>query len=142
MEKKHVFEFNTARGKMVVGTDNLEELAMQSWFMNFMGMSTPTPVAAPQPIVQQPSEELIMQRAQQMAEQMVQQQMQQQQTPSVPQPQQAPAPQQQAPAQQQAPIRQQYLDIVPDKMTKDLWEQMSPHEQEAYAQKYTQPQQQ
>jgi hypothetical protein len=51
--KKHVFVFNTSIGEMTVGTDDLRELSLQSWFTNFLGVNKQEPVQ-PQP-TQQPS---------------------------------------------------------------------------------------
>lgn len=129
-EKKHLVRMSTARGDIVVHTDDLSEV------LDVMLQQQSSSRKATY------TEEDVVQRAQQMVNSWIaQQQVQYQQQPMA---------QQQAPEQrsrtqgvqaQQAGVGAQgvqrsYLDITPDKMTAEVWASLSKEQQKEYAKRY------
>lgn len=144
-DKRHVFVFNTDMGEMTVATDDLREIEARPWFQRFFGS------VSKRDVPEEPDYEV---RARQLAQQMYEEAMQRQaQAAQQAQQQQSQVPPQQArqatsqsqqpqgaarvpvPPQQQQ-VRQSYLEIPPDKLSNEMWEQMNEAEQRAYYQKY------
>lgn len=146
-EKKHMLVFLTGVGEFVIATDNINEIADEGWFREFLQLHGPPRVTtkpAPQSVPQQPAP------AQQSAQRP--QQPAQQSQPALPQQPLGPAsvpPQAQQTQQQRAqfdttprpPAASQvppstFLEIHPDKMGRDIWESLQPEQQTQWMQRW------
>jgi len=127
-EKKHMIKMSTEKGDVVVYTDDLRD-AIDT-------IMTIPPMPPPKAIY---TEEEVMRRAQAMAQQWISQQQAAQQqafeqrsrTQGVQAQQAGPVPQG---MQQQIPSS--FLDITPDKMTREIWGSLTKVQQEEYAKRY------
>jgi len=122
--KRHFIIYIQDSGQLIIGTDDLADIARQEWFRQMMSNNTahlynqpePAPVRyaapAPQPVQQRP----------------VQQSMPEQR------PVQQPPPPPSPPREQALP--ESFMDVPPNAMRQDMWQAMSAEQQHVWAQKY------
>lgn len=110
--KRHVVVFTTERGEMAIATDDIEELAQQQFFREFMGLSRPVRYERPEPEPERPV-------VRQAPVQPVQQPPQQRQSPM-----------------QRRPAQTDFLQVTPDQMTQQVWESLTAQQRELYMQNW------
>jgi hypothetical protein len=119
-EKRHVLVFRTEQGDLLLGTNNLTDVSEQEWFRLFLNVQSVRDVRVQQPPQQQEQQRFSPP--------------QQQQAPQpAPQMRMPPRPQQQAPARQ---IPSSIMDVIPDNMTVDLWNEMTGEQQQQWLKKF------
>lgn len=126
-EKKHMLVFLTGVGEFVIATDNINEIANEGWFREFLQLHGPPRVTErPQPQPQSQAQQPLG-------------------PPPMPPPNMRQQQRQQGPEQfdmrQRPPTASQvppssFLDIEPDKMSKDYWESMSDSQQQQWMQRW------
>lgn len=114
-DKKHVLVFRTEQGDLLLGTNNIEDVSEQSWFQTFLNVQSVRDVQVVRPAPQQ-----------------------QEQRFAPPQQQQQAPPQQQM--QMRMPLRPQprpsFMDMTPETMTVDMWNEMNKEQQQQWLNKY------
>lgn len=128
--KKHMFVFEMQDGKqLVVATDFPEELAELGWFRQFLGLKMLVKSDNSSSSFDQLDEVV---RQVQQPSQPVQQPVQQAPRPSLQRPQR----QAQQQVQQGILSQAEYMSVLPDNMTDELWRLMTPSQQKEYRDYY------